>query len=50
MGQGQGRAARAGQRRGSLSDKQGPARAGRAGRCFQLRLHLQTDQVMIEFK
>jgi len=32
-----------------LSDKQGQGQ-GRAGRCFQLRLHLQTDQVMIEFK
>jgi hypothetical protein len=45
---GRGRAARAGQGQSvCLSDKQGQ---GRAGRCFQLRLHLQTDQVMIEFK
>ncbi len=49
VGQGQGRAGQGGQGRVRAVCLTNRGR-GRAGRCFQLHLHLQIDQVMIEFK
>jgi len=50
MGQGQGKAG-AGQGRAAGARQGGAWWPGQTpARCFQLRLHLQTDEVMIKFK